>query len=371
MSLYQIKILFFLIHFSCCANQYLYPVAAAEFQEGFFLFVVHQEAPNKLQLYFWDPDLKTMQKALSSRFCPIDIQIIPGQKGFSFIDTGRVRIKEFLKKSPRSLDLDQPLYGFSHLEWIDGNRFYTSAKRGSFFGVFQINQDGEIVTILAHQGFDYIYPQKIEDQLFCVERFGGQCSIIKTPYLQVEEKKEYLSGVEAILAAEQKGKKSLVQRQMIEVLYEVSPDQQIIFLQASKKDSCFFLQHPAQIDSLDETILFSYHQIKRIGCDWEHEKLFCFSIPTELLLTEEKRLHESILRLVPYHYKDQIYFSDSTKNGLNLLSYNLSTGQVQKELVKEANCFFAPFIFKDKIFYGIKKKDLSDEILQHKIISGL
>jgi len=371
-KLYRTYILFALFSFFCHANQYIYPVAVLESEKGFFLFVLHQEGPDSLQLYMWDPDTDIMQKGLSARFSPTSLQIIPGQKGFSFIDAGRIRIKQFLKKSPRALEPDQPLYGFSTVVWLDEQTLCTSAKRGNYFGIFQICVDGHVDTIVAQEGFDFLYPQKVDDLLFCVGRDTENCFLVQGDYPKIPKQKNF-SGVEAILAAEKRGQKSLLRSEEATIFYDAPDDQQIVFLYVPQKDCCFFVQHPNFIDSEDETIQFSYHRLTRDGSLWNHTELFQFSIPTKLLFSKQHRMHESLRPFIPRHAKEKIYFSDCSDNyeKLNIFSFDIITGKKeQKTFASGLDYFFAPFILKQNLFYGKKQKNLSDKCLDFKSLIG-
>ena len=345
-----LKINFFLLLYSfsfCFSNQYLYPVATVHLDKLSFICVLHQVCADQLQLYFWDPKSKIAQKALSSRFNAAALQIIPGQKGFSFIDGGRIRVKEFIKKSPRSIDVSEPLYGFSGLKWIDQNSFYLSAKRGRFFGIFEVDFDG----------IDCMYPQKVCDFLFYVERCGDKSAVVSAEYPLVNKiKKEDTLSVEDIIANEQRVKKSLIKRENIKVIYEQF-DKKIVFLHVQNKSTCFFLQHLSEINTKSKVLQFSYNQLKKVNNNWENAFLFNFFIPVKLLFSKNTRLYESILPFIPFHNGDDIYYSNSLKkleyNTLDLFCFSLKDLTIEQKTFGDiGDCFFSPKGLGRDMFYG-------------------
>jgi len=347
----QLRIIFFFLFsvFSFrCTCQYLYPVATIESERNSFLCVLHQASLENVELLFYSTESKQFQKALSARFAPAAFKMIPGQNGFSFIDGGRIRIKEFIKKSPRAVFIDQPLYGFSSLEWINKNSFYLSAKRGKHFGIFQVDREGRADTVVAWDGLDCMYPQKVDDHLFFIVRSNGQCSVAKAVYPSIKKTEVIdLQDVDAILKAEQHRKKSLIDREAVEVLFSES-DEKISFLHSTNKDECFFVSHPEAIDPQQELIPFAYHQLKMIGNTWVHKKLFDFCISNKLLFSES-RLYESITRLVPYHHGKKVYFTDQS----DIFFYDLQTKVIeQKTNAGPDEQFFAPIVLGEKLFYG-------------------
>lgn len=129
-------------------QEFLYPVAATTKNGKTKIYVLHQKSINNVELLVWDPQTKVCSQGLLSTYTPASLKILPNGDGFSFIDDGRIRIKKFDKRSPKAIDIYEPLYDISQLNWIDEHNFYVSAKKNNKFCIFHIHENGLIKPIL-------------------------------------------------------------------------------------------------------------------------------------------------------------------------------------------------------------------------------
>lgn len=350
------------------SKEFLYPVAAIE-REGAqpFLFLIHQTSLDKLELLFWNPETDKSSKILSSRWTPAGFKLLHGNTGVSFIDNGRIRVKRFEKRSPKSIDIYDSLRNFGSIEWIDQDCFYTSAQKGNNYGIFQIDQQGGVQVIVSNKGFDSLYPQRVGKELFYIERRRNYTTtvILKAKWPQTQKKK--LSGnihaqLAALIQQNKPEQKSLIKKDDAERIYDAGSSN-IMFLRMISPDEGFFVEHPGSIVEDELVIKFSYHRIKKEKGIWEHSRLFYFSLPTGLVAPPSlSRLHESILPLLPHHCGDAIYFSSCIEvksTTLDLMCYSLKTGNFKQIThAQPGEQFFAPVAVGDRIFYGGNVKAL-------------
>lgn len=367
MSRYHLSLIFTLIiGFIVCAHarEFLYPIACAKTNGIYF---IHQKSTQELALLLWNTKTKTAFAQLPSSFIPAGFAMLPNKNGFSFIDNGRIRIKMFAKRCARSLAMSEPLYQFGCLEWIDNNSFYVSAKKRDRYGIFQITNRGDVATIVLYDGFDCLYPQKVDDKLFYIERSddGIQCSIVCAPYPSVHfDQDNNFNNVEnlqermaALFRDEHASTHELIQRSAVQFLYKNS-NKSLVFLNMVSGTEGFFIEHASTIDKDADVMSFSYHRIKKEEDVWKHSFLFSFSIPMTLLVSShDDRLYESLLPLLPRHYGDEIYYSDclttSDNNDLNIFCYSLLAGvTTQKTFGKKDQHFFASLKVGEHIVYG-------------------
>jgi len=343
------------------AEDFLYPVASAVLNGKSHLFLFHQIAPSSAELLLWDAEMKTSFKALSSRFVPAGLTLLPDGTGFSFIDHGRLRIKKFQKRSSRVLEFDEPLYNFGVPVWIDAKHFCVSAWRGKRCGVFQIALRGAAMPLACSDQYDCLYPQKASKTLFYIERSNdGMHRVVSADYpidaLSTFDFDDPQKRMAALMCEDGKEKQPLVSEEKTQEVYR-SGKKPIMFLHMVSEDEGFFVEYPPAFNDRDRTIAFSYHCIKKDGNVWSGTHLFSFDLPTSLIVGQgESHLYESILPLKPYHHDDNIYFAcctDSKNKTVNLFCYSLTTKKItQKTFAEAGEQLFAPLVVQDQIFYG-------------------
>ena len=318
--LYGVFFLFYM--HTIISSEYIYPVASLD--DGGIILYIHQTSSRSIQLFAWNTVTNRTEQALWSLFNPADLQLLPNNKGFSFIDNGRLRIKAFEKRAPKTIDFDEPIFNINGLHWIDEHACYCSAYYNNHFSLFELDDEGRVHCLTKGNDNDCMYPQKIDDQLFYIERDRSHTHyhIMQTNYNAAP---------------------LLVQ------LVVNFQDKPIIFLNMISPENGFVIEHEKTIAPDSQTALFSYYQLTKRGQIWERKLIFSFSIPTYLFLYDnDGRLFESILPLLPRIIGDKIYFTDCSQNdygNLELYYYDLMVMQIHKVFVKNGlpqGHFFVP-----------------------------
>ncbi|NBV40257.1 hypothetical protein EBR77_00250 [bacterium] len=324
------------------AEQFLYPVAALD-PAGQELLVVHQKSLDDIELWIWNAQTKYAYKGLLSAYMPAGIKMLPSGLGFSFIDQGRLRVKMFAKRSPRTIAMYEPIRNISEIHWISDDAFYFSAQEGDVFNIFSCSTLGELHRLTASECGDYLYPQKVGNELFCIFRNQDTFNIVVNNWT--------LSDFDS--------KSKVVQSQKV-----LSLDNSAAYLHMISAEQGFYLEYPQVIDSQQETIEFVCHQIKKCDGAWSDEMLFSFRIPCEYILgTESKRLYESVQPFLPnYTSQDLIVFVDAQDHGLQLQCYNLISRSIDVfdytiSRSQASKSVFAPFVVENKVFTGIISHD--------------
>lgn len=322
----------FLVHASLShSTEYVYPVAYCEDESA--ILYIHQQSPESIRLFKWNMLTKCSEEVLWSLFNPAGLRLLPNNVGFSFIDNGRLRIKNFQKRSPKTIDFDEPLYNINVLDWIDEHTCYCSAQQGDNFSLFELHDDGSLQLIKSDNNVDFLYPVKIDDQLFYIERNHSNINyrIVQTQYDLSSNK----------------------------TIHEVMDfyDKPIIFLNMISAQEGFVIEHEKTMP-IDETVMFfAYYQVIKEGNYWNKNLLFSFAIPTNLFLYDsQERLFESILPLLPRIIDNKIYFVDSSHNNLanlELYYFDLKNMQINKVFIpKSRKHVFVPILCNQQLCSG-------------------
>ncbi len=352
-----------LIPFSMQSTEYVYPVAILN-QDN--LLLIEQKAADNITLWLWNRETKQLKPGLWSRFNPAGLRLLPDKSGFSFIDNGLIKVKFFHKRSPKTIALDEPLYDINMIQWIDNHRCYVSAKKNNRFGIFQLTIKGDVDCIVENPFADCLYPQKIDNLLFYIERINNNYRMMSVSYPKMllhntdnfNTIDDFDMQVEEIIDKQvKKEKKRSVNNKQLIFDFKRQP---IAFLHMISSTEGFVLEYDAYIDTKDETILFSYLHLTKKGIRWHYDQLFSFAIPASLLLADSPtRLYESILPLLPRHINNAIYYADArNEQNINLFRYDFTVGTTeQKTFVKNNKQRrnqhrFAPFVIDCKLFSG-------------------
>ena len=325
------------------SSEFIYPVA---YVPDLSLFLIYQKTPHHIELWEWDYQTKRAEQVLLSRFTPAGLKILPSGKGFSFIDNGLIKVKQFIKRSPRTLDLDAPIQNIEVITWIDDENCYTSGQYQDKVGIFQIDYEGMVYPICLSREKDYMYPQKRGDMLFCIERDEyDQYRIVKTDYRPI--------GIEH----------NDFQKRFFEYWNHTSNREKIIdfglkpivFLTMISSQEGFVLSHPKTVSKKEKIITFSCYHIIQHDTIWDSIFLFTFSIPSSLIFTgNESRLYEALLPLLPCYTKEKILYVDSNmKNNLNIYCYEFDKNRPEKVSAAYGfEQFFGLLLVGNRIVYG-------------------
>ena len=344
----------------CHATEFLYPVAPVSNSD--YLLLIYQKTPHHIELWQWDVHTKQAETVLLSRYTPAGLRLLPNNRGYSFIDNGRIRIKKWAKRSPRNIELDGPICNIELINWIDELTCYTSGKYQDCFGIFQVDDEGTVCPIAVDAESDFMYPQKIDDTLFFIIRDKYRQYHIAT-MLYHAHGKEYDEFYDRIHSHVPEKPDTIVDCGL----------QPIVFLQMITQREGFYLAHPRAISKKDRYILFSYHHLTQQEEVWKSEQLIVFSIPTSLLFTgKESRLYEALLPLVPQYEDGSIFYSDCAESEyLTLYRYCLEHGKnIQISPDREQHHFFAPVFSGRRMYYGGKLCDQLDGAIRMDIVDG-
>ena len=267
------------------ATEFIYPVAFCDSQYNQpLLFFVHQKSLDCIEL--WIRNLKTGEehKALPRLYIPAALRFLSDLSGFSFIHNDALYIKYFNKRSPKRIEFYEPLYGINSIEWIDTRHFYFAARERHRYRIYESDIEGEVARLVSDDTVDSLYPQKIDDTLFYIERNADEFHfrIIRVPYQQLEKK---------------------------EVVLEIT-DKQIGFLHMISDHEGFFLEYPTMLSATQKVTSFSYHQLTQQNDNWSSKWLFDFCVPTAYLVDGPDRLYESIVPLIPWYKEKSLYYTD-------------------------------------------------------------
>lgn len=323
------------------AEQFIYPVA--DFDDGHQLMVLYQKSLDNVELWIWNTETHRAIKAISSFLTPANLRMMPSGKGFSFIDQGYIKIKEFAKRSPRTLPIYDPIGLFSNMNWIDDETFYFVAREGDFFQIFQGDLQANIQR-LTFEPSDALYPQKINSMLFYIKRDTNcQFSIVAQSWNPT-----------VIGDCDHQSDLTIIQ----------TSSDQLCFLRMISMEEGFYLQAPSSKSKNDDNYKFSCYHLKKDNNEWKTEQLFTFKIPLKYV-TGVARLYESLEPFLPnYNSKGFVYFVNWHKKAeqFKLCKFDILEKTVkfvdQESLYRNDNRqIFAPYIYKDTIFCGIIAKD--------------
>ena len=363
-----------LFSFFCIKSaEYSYPVNSIH--NGKTILVIYQKSLSHLELWLWDPINKHAECGLLSIFTPAGLQMLPDESGFSFVDNGIIRVKYFNKRSPKSFEFDEPIYGISLIHWIDNNTCYFNAKYHDYHALFQMNMQGVIDCLIKYDA-DCMYPQKIDNDLFYIERRKKNDAsldvlydcytyhIMHALYPTILYDKRYSFNSDEQLEQciydiiEKKNLDSKISVGETETILETNYP--LAFLHMISKKEGYVLEYPPFIETKCKMIKFTYHQIKLVDDYWLDTRLFSFMIPSTLLLSgSSNQIYESIFPLIPRIVSSMIYFVDasnhvsSCNSALDLFSYDLQTGLVsQVTHASDNQYYFTPYVIDTHTFVG-------------------
>ncbi len=344
------------------ADEYLYPVASVATDKGLKVYVLYQKSLEHLELWLWDPTTKKADKALLSRFTPAGLKVLPDHSGFSFIDNGRIKIKSFLKRSPKSVDIYEPIYNITLINWLTPTSCYFSAKEVDRYKVFHLEVNGEAQVLAQNENADYMYPQKIGNQLFFIKRIvyrnaGYHYVIGKIPYpvippsnlFDFNDTDTFDQKVRYLLEQEQRQEEPTIDEELL-----LDFGNPIAFLHMISQNEGFVLEHPGQVNSRAKSMRMSYHHLRKVGQGWQSSYLFSFEVPLHLLSPKSNvRLYESMLPLLPRHIGRYLYYNDSSQGHLDVYRYSLANKAVERlTAAKLGQHFFAPCALSDAVYFG-------------------
>ncbi len=336
----KILLVFCFLASSCFAEEFIYPIVSID-QEN--IFVMHQKSLEDLHLFIWNTKTKIATQAISAFFLPTDIVLLPSKTGFSFLDRGRIRLKMFQKRTPKTIDLCDPISHISSLSWLNDTQFYFAGMRNKNFQVFACTLQGsanDLICATPDTGHDFMYPQVIQDNLFCVAKSQTSYHIFK---------QAWHIPVQTTCNLETQS------------LY--SSLEPLCFLHMKNKELGYFLQYHLSENATD-LATFSCYQLSKKDT-WTAQFLFSFAIPQKYLVGEsQQRAYESIAPFLPKYDDHRVYFIDyDQEQGLFFLKkYDIASKNlqiiVQPRRFTSNKGFLAPLATTECMYYGLILSDL-------------
>lgn len=336
----------FAIHISL-PEEFIYPVAQIDDKN---VFVVHQKSVDDLSIFSWNIESKIATKELSSMFVPSHIKILPSNTGFSFIDRGRIRIKMFQKRAPKTIEISEPIDSIAAMHWISDNQFYMVGKYRQRYKAFLcelLDHSYQIYYLTNFDSIDYIYPSKVEDSLFCLSKNNKQ------DYFLTEQ----LWNPTKYATHRPDQPQDII----------LSSKEPLCFLHMKNKQEGYFLRcNP----NSQELLSFTCCSIIKKNSTWTETKLFTFNLPMKYLMGDsDQRVYESIYPFLPnYAHEHYIYFVDynETLKSSSIYSYDTLTNlavevnelnsifsKTTRSLVTSSKGSFAPIVLKNLLCHGL------------------
>lgn len=322
---------------SCLAEEFIYPVASIDEQT---ILLVRQKSLDEVELLLWDAPNKIATKQLSTMFLPSQVKLLPSKKGFSFVDKGRIRIKRFEKRAPRSIDILEPIDSIISMSWINDDQFYFTGKHYQQYKVFLCDisdrSNPQVFKISGHDDMDNLYPSKINSKLFYVAKDGSKYHIVEQNWNPRPHDNQAAESLNLIYTCKEP----------------------LCFLEMKNEHEGYFLKctvHPEQGDMLTFTCCRSIFDTDW----WSVQPLFTFRLPMQYLMGDSlHRVYESIHPFLPVYEKDVIFYVnyDQDLEKCLLYKYDKSTKEAEPFLSKsEQNTegFLAPLCINDTLYHGL------------------
>lgn len=262
---------------------YLYPVLELENR----IFLLYQEY-DQTSLLEWDPQTKQVSPALAPWYNPTHIVLLPHKQAFSFIDEDRIYIKFLNQRSAYTIPLQEPLYNFSVIQWVDDTHLCCSAMKNGHFGIFEISSDGTVIEKIVDPIIDCLYPQKLGENLYYIARMRNN-----NTYSYTIRRSLYKNDVHSVKNDE------------ICIDCGAMP---IAFLWLHPVEGNWVLSYEIDHDTQSEWVQFCYYELVSYK---KLEKRFSFKVLKKYLFDSVYRLNESLLPLLPRVRGNNVYFVSS------------------------------------------------------------
>ncbi len=343
--------------------EYLYPIGAIDEEN---ILLMHQTSLDDLELWMWNIKELVAFKELSSVFLPSCVQILPNKQGCSFVDHGRIKIKYFNKRTPRTIALSEPIFAVSSITWINEEQFYFTGKHDGYFKLFlcDISNRNSTVSCLSclQDSMDYLYPQKIDNDLFCmVKNANNYYAICTLKWHPQEYQKEIQNYVKISKKSEGNIDYNFEKYENISILTNI--DESACFLTMHDQNSGFFLKFIQSENQNFDFFKFICCKITKQHKDsWVITDLFDFELPKNLLVGfGPERIYESIYPFLPVYTEKSIYFVNFNKlsETCQIARYDHDSEHIDvmdpysSRSISNNSHLFAPCIINNSVYCGI------------------
>jgi len=299
----RLCLLFFILvsPFLLKGQQFLYPIDQLDDEN---VLLMHQISSDDIELLVWNKNTKLALRELTSLYLPAHVQLLPSKQAYGFLDRGRIRVKAFTKRTPKTIDISQPICDIQSMRWITDEQFYFVAKFRGYYKVFlyDIADQGGVLYALTNLDDDanYTFPCKVGDRLF----YLAQTSDGLFQFVSNKWKPHPYEG----------NRNTIQNKGLLGCCFDlqaqtITHDNPLCFLHMLDE------QHGFVIEMFEKK---SYQTLFQFGCcaiNLENnkctiERLFEFTLPENLMVGQgANRLYESIYPLLPRYYKSAIYFT--------------------------------------------------------------
>ncbi len=327
---------------------FLYPIGTIFDEESEKIIVMYQNDYQKLSVFLWDPITKKAYKALSQCYNPAGIIPLPDQKSFSFIENDCLRIKKISKRSPSTIHLYGP-YDITIIHWIDTTTCYFEALEMNNHALFYATTDSQLSRITPlHSSCDYLYPAKIDSQMFCILRNRNP-------------QKELLYSFVSFYCDTNK-ESTNDQNELFLFENTITP----ITLSMESAERGYVLYYRQQNVLFSEDIItFTYSMLKKQEQKWYLCDLFNFQLPISLVTHQKESrsfgsLYESIFPFLPKKIGNFIYFSSlsNINTHVDLYAYDCLNVRITQCVAFKYDLIFSPCTTLNNIIYcGYSSKE--------------
>jgi hypothetical protein len=339
-------LLFFYLHL-VNAEEFIYPIDQVDNNT---LLIMRQKSLHEIELLSWEIDSKKAQKVLWSIYMPSSVSLLPSKAGFSFMDQGRLRIKYFNKRSPKTINIYDPITAIDSIGWINDEIFYFTAEDPYFHNVFVCELHKNIAALSRltfEEDCDFLYPQKINDSLFVIKRDPDKnFSIVKLPWIE----------------------RSFENYKSIQGTTIFTNEKSYCFLKMQNPQLGYFISY-TPCKNNNNIYTFYCNEICFSDNEWKHKEIFKFDVHGKYITGKsESRMYESIKPLLPYYSECGIFFShfDNNKKTSILKKYdtrfqNIEPILIDAPLYRNYTSLFTPLIFDGIAYCGMireKKREL-------------
>lgn len=308
------------------STEYIYPLIKGSHNGQDTIIFMHQTPAQETRLWSLNMETNHYEQLLSSQYNPVGVTLLPDTSGFSFLDNGLIKVKKFSKRSPKIIEIYEPIYAIASVQWIDACTCFFYAKQGNRYGIYQADLDGQLSVIIKNSSYDYLYPQKIDNDLFFIERdLAGNYAVQTIAYPCIKDSVKSLD--EALNCVQDAIGSCDNQLTMVQRFKE----RIIVSFSMIDKQKGFVVEHSPVMNLSDAVITFRFHTISRDYKNiWNTKELFSFSLPTYLFFDKERMLRDALSAVFPRLTSDGIYFISSRvgDNNMSLYHYSEYSGEI-------------------------------------------
>ena len=327
----------FITQFFLTAKEYLIPIGHFRDKNLLICNLSSPENGNEqVSLYSWNAITKEMTTLLSTFFQPLFVHVLPDGQTFSFIDQGRLQIKQLYKRSPQTILLDdQQIIESAMYCWIDDQRYIVCAwrycpsldergclafKKGTY-GLYRVDRDGAgthttsnygmVSSLVTSSNSDALWPIIFENSLFYV-RYNCNSNEFSIICINIDDPDYQEIIFEAFLGEKFYGMLALSQDSIIYFLYENNIHHAILGTkEASSQQNTWhskeLFQFHDQATPLSSVSLFSPILAKNKIIYFDEDNLKAYELEKNISFVIVNNDDKNVSLCVPYYVEGTLY----------------------------------------------------------------